>query len=429
MAKPTSLLKGFEKVIATAKPKPKRQVIFDEATTGLALIVSPKGKRSFAVVARNPEGKQIWKQIGEPDGMTVADAREKARIAVTRIKAGEKDVLPGEKPRKAPETFRQVCNQFLSRHVDANGLRMAKEVRRTFDVYVLPEWGDDPFASIRRRTVADLLDKIQDRQAGPSGDMGGPTQADHTLSYLSKLFAWYQARDDDYVSPIVRGMKRTNAKERARVRVIGQDAKGEIIDDELRLFWKTAGQAGQYGAFLKLCLLTGQRKDKVRTMRRVEISEGVWTIATVEREKSNAGVLDLPKLALSIIAEQPEIKSNPYVFAGRGDAPIWPGAKLKADFDAKLTKANGGKPIAAWVVHDLRRTAKTLMRRAGVDSEISERVLGHTIAGVEGVYDRHGYRQEKQKALQALADLLGRIIDPPGKNVVPLAKVAKASVA
>lgn len=419
MAKPTALLKGFEKTVATAKPKPKRQVIFDEATTGLALIVSPKGKRSFAVVARNVEGKQVWKQLGQPESMSVVDARAKARVAVERIKAGEQ-AIPVAKPRKAPDTFRTVCQQFLQRHVDAKGLRMAKEVRRTFDVYVLPEWGDEPFASIRRRTVTELLDKIQDRKAGPTGDMGGPTQADHTLAYLSKLFAWCQARDEDYVSPVVKGMKRTNAKERARVRVIGQDAKGEIADSELQLFWTVASDAGQYGAFLKLCLLTGQRRDKVRMMRRADIVGKVWTIPAEAREKSNAGALELPQLAIDIIDAQPEVADNPYVLAGRGDAPIWPGAKLKAEFDAKLTEANDGTPLPAWVVHDLRRTAKTLMRRAGIDSEISERVLGHVIAGVEGVYDRFGYRAEKARALQALADLVGRIVAPPGDNVVPI---------
>lgn len=419
MGKPTWLLKGFEKAVATAEAKPKRQVIFDEATTGLSLIVTPKGKRSFAVVARNPDGKQVWKQIGDPDDMPIDAARALARMAVKRIKAGE-EALPSAKPKKAPDTFRKVCEQFLARHVDAKALRMAKEVRRTFDVYVLPEWGDEPFVEIRRRTVTDLLDKIQDRKAGPNGDMGGPTQADHTLAYLSKLFAWYQARDEDYVSPIVRGMKRTNPKERARVRVIGQDARGEFNDQELRLFWKTASAAGQYGAFLQLCLLTGQRRDKVRTMRRDEIVHGAWNIASEAREKNNAGLIDLPKMALAIIDAQPEVKGNPFVFAGRDEAAMWPGAKLKADFDEKLATANEGKPLAPWVVHDLRRTAKTLMRRAGVDSEISERVLGHTIAGVEGVYDRFAYRAEKEKALQALADLVERISNPPADNVVPM---------
>jgi hypothetical protein len=98
MPKPTSLLNGFEKVVATAKPITKRQVIFDPETRGLALIVSPKGKRSFSVVARDPDNKQVWKQIGTPDFMTVTRAREIAAGAVARIKAGQSPVEPPAPP-------------------------------------------------------------------------------------------------------------------------------------------------------------------------------------------------------------------------------------------------------------------------------------------------------------------------------------------
>ena len=52
------------------------------------------------------------------------------------------------------------------------------------------------------------------------------------------------------------------------------------------------------------------------------------------------------------------------------------------------------EPLPNWTFHDLRRTAKTLMARAGVRPDISERVLGHVIAGVEGIYDRHSYADE-----------------------------------
>ena len=103
MPKPAALLKGFEKAVATAKPDPaKRRVIFDEATTGLALVVSPKGKKSFSVVARDPSGKQVWKQIGEPARMTVAEARREAAEAVARVKAGEVAKLPPAPPVAAP---------------------------------------------------------------------------------------------------------------------------------------------------------------------------------------------------------------------------------------------------------------------------------------------------------------------------------------
>ena len=73
-----------------------------------------------------------------------------------------------------------------------------------------------------------------------------------------------------------------------------------------------------------------------------------------------------------------------------------------------------------WTLHDLRRTARSLMSRAGVRPDIAERVLGHAIKGVEGVYDRHSYREEKAHALKALANLIENILRPPGKKVVSI---------
>ena len=70
-----------------------------------------------------------------------------------------------------------------------------------------------------------------------------------------------------------------------------------------------------------------------------------------------------------------------------------------------------------WTLHDLRRTAKTLMVRAGVRPDISERVLGHIIAGVEGTYDRHSYADEKRDALEKLAAMTERILEPRPSNV------------
>ena len=73
-----------------------------------------------------------------------------------------------------------------------------------------------------------------------------------------------------------------------------------------------------------------------------------------------------------------------------------------------------------WTLHDLRRTAKTLMARAGVRPDISERVLGHVIPGVEGVYDRHSYLNEKCDALEKLSAIINSILQPEQKNVIRL---------
>src|SRR5262249_18398635 len=73
-----------------------------------------------------------------------------------------------------------------------------------------------------------------------------------------------------------------------------------------------------------------------------------------------------------------------------------------------------------WVIHDLRRSARSLMTRAGVEPDHAERALGHIIPGVRGVYDRHHFRDEKRAAFEALATQVERIINPPAGNVVTL---------
>ena len=60
------------------------------------------------------------------------------------------------------------------------------------------------------------------------------------------------------------------------------------------------------------------------------------------------------------------------------------------------------------------------MSRAGVSADIAERVLGHAIPGVRGIYDRHSFYDEKRDALERLAALVARIFNPPVDNVVVL---------
>jgi integrase len=118
--------------------------------------------------------------------------------------------------------------------------------------------------------------------------------------------------------------------------------------------------------------------------------------------------LKLPPLALEVIKSQPRIAGNPHVFVGdlaRG--------KRKLD---KMFR------IPQWTLHDLRRTARSLLARTelGVSREVAEAVLGHAIGGVEGTYNRHQYFAEKADALERLAAAIQSIIDPPAGNVVAL---------
>ena len=132
-----------------------------------------------------------------------------------------------------------------------------------------------------------------------------------------------------------------------------------------------------------------------------------------KREKGNAGTLQLPQIALDIIGAQPRFVGNPYVIAGRGAAPLTIGSYHKG----KLDEACG---VERWVLHDLRAYARSLMSRAGINSELAERILGHAVGNLVRIYDRHDYASEKAEALRKLAALVERIVDPPIDNVVAL---------
>jgi integrase len=332
------------------------------------------GAKSYLVVARDKNGKQKWKSLGSVKSMTLDEARKKAGARIDNMKAG---LAPEGKP-----TFDKVADDWLKLYVDEKRLRSAIEVRRMIKNHLREPWGGRDFESIRRGDVTEVLDHVKARS--------GSRTAVYVLAIVSKLCNWYASRNENYVSPIIKGMRENyySAKEHARERILN--------DDEIRELWTASGE---FGNFTKLLLLTGQRCAKVNGMRWDEIEDGTWHVPKPERgEKGNGGSLNLPQVALDIINSQPRFVSDPHVFRIRRH--LTPSGKT-------------------WVLHDLRRTARSLMSRAGVQPHIAERVLGHVQPGVAGVYDRHTYDTDKAHALSALAGLLANILNPTD-NVVPL---------
>ena len=333
------------------------------------------------VVARDPRGKQHWRTVGALP-MKIDDARDLGRKIIRSIR---------EAP---PDSFEGVAQEWFKRHVLKRGLRSASEVDRFMKQHLYPAWSGRDLASIKRAEVASLLDHIEDEH--------GARQADYALAVVRQVFNWQAKRDENYNTPLVAGMRRTNPKETERNRILS--------DDEIRAVWDAA--TGPYGRLIRFLLLTAQRRDKVASMQWDDLAGDVWTIRTEKREKGNAGELVLPQAALDVLDERGE----GLVFPGRGGKQIsgW------SVYKKRLDKASG---VSGWVLHDLRRTARSLISRAGVRPDIAERVLGHARQGVEGVYDRHQYRDEKAHALKKLAGLVDLILRDPADNMVKLAKV------
>jgi integrase len=282
------------------------------------------------------------------------------------------------------------------------------ETQRILDRYVTPAWKGRPIADVRRSDMTQLLDQIEDKS--------GPVMADHVLAIVRKLFNWYAARDEEFRSPIVKGMARTKPKDRARKRTLS--------DVELRALWAATAtiEPAVFGSLVRFLLLTAQRRDEAARARWSEIEDKIWTIPG-ERYKTG----DPNSVPVTSDVEQilkGVLRRGAYVFTTTGKTPFSGFSKAKARFDeqmlAVLRETDPKAKLEPWVLHDLRRTARSLMSRAGVSPDHAERVLGHVIPGVRGVYDRHSFVEEKRDALTKLGALVARIVNPPADNVVAL---------
>ena len=105
-------------MVRKLKPGPKRIILPDPELTGHYIRMTPAGAKTYVAVAREPyaKKKQIWVTIGRADHFTITEARDKAREAIKRIRAG----LPAiEPPAPPPDSFKAVAKNYLIRHVQA----------------------------------------------------------------------------------------------------------------------------------------------------------------------------------------------------------------------------------------------------------------------------------------------------------------------
>jgi integrase len=301
------------------------------------------------------------------------------------------------KPPGDPPTLDQVLDRYLFEVVERKDYRTGDRIAANFKSYVRPILGKRPMYDEGAITLTDtafLLDSIE-----------GHAMSDKILGSLGKVFKWFATKDHLFKNPLVPGMGR-NA---------GQPRDRKLSDEEICKLWHATGLMRDFECF---ALLTAQRKTKVLELQFGDIVDGYWCIRRQPREKDHGGTLKLPPLALEIIERQrtPDSESRDRVFP----LPMNPGSFY--EYKVALDQAIDNVGDDHWVTHDLRRSARTLMSRAGVKPWVSERVLGHKVGSqVEQVYDRFEWREDKGAAVQALADLVSSIV---GLNVVPLKQQA-----
>jgi integrase len=355
---------------------------FDETVSGLALRVSLERKTWTLHFSSPTNGKRARLTLGTYPATSLGSARTKALEAKALVEEGRD-------PRgTAKDTFQAIAEEYMRR--EGKKLRNRDWEESALRRLVYPALGHKLIAEIKRTELVRLLDQIEDEN--------GPVQADRTLAVIRKIMNWYASRSDDFRSPIVRGMARTKSKERARDRI--------LTDAEIRAIW--AAKDGVFVAFVRFLLLTAARRNEASEMTWDEIEAADWTLPAARNKTKLDLVRPLSKAAMAIIEALP--KHGPFVFTTNGTTPIAAFSGFKRKLDEELG-------VEGWTLHDCRRTARSLMSRAGVPTDHAERCLGHVIGGVRGVYDRHEYHAEKLRAFEALAAQIDRIVRPRA-NVV-----------
>jgi integrase len=417
MAKSTLTPLTIKNLKPKPKDSPKRYEVSDGGCQGLRVVVFPSKHKSFIVRYRfrglqrkltlgpcldqgNGEGEpDTTPEIDTP--LSLAAARELATKALRQAKSGNDPVAAKQRQRQEQlaaesDTLEAISAEYLRRK--GPELRSLSQRRSDLELLYGP-LGRQPVDQITRGQYTRQLDVIADRN--------GPVRADRVLSALKTLLAWHSERSD-FVSPLGRGGRRTSIRERARTRVLN--------DDELAKVWLAAEKdKTPFGPFVRFVLLTATRRAEAAGLRLSELSDGgaTWTLPAARCKSKRDVVIPLSRAAQQITAAQPVLAGS-FVFSADGSRPLGGFDDRKKDFD-KHSGAGG------YGLHDLRRTARTLLSRAGISADIAEMCLGHALTGVRGVYDRHQYQHEKRAAFEALAALIARIVHPPGAAVADIA--------
>jgi integrase len=398
--------------IDNLKPRSARYEVPDG--NGLYVVVQPSGRKSFAVRFR-VDGKP--RKLTLDKGLTLAEARAAAAKALVEVEKKNDPTIVKRKAKAAQRaasanTFKAVSESYLEREgkkKEDERLRSLAWRRQLPERLVYPTLGDRPIGTIKRNAVIELLDKIEDGKLfhpeTKEPIRGGATMAHSTLAIIRAIMNWHAVRDEDYRSPIVRGMGRIKPKKRKRERVLN--------DDELRAVWKTAESRGAdpFATLVRFLLLTAARRSEGAGLSWEEIDDAGWTLPARRNKVKLDLVRPLSAAARKLLEERPRIAGCPYVFT-YGKKPLATFSQSKEEFD----EACG---VTRWTLHDLRRTARTLMSRAGVNPDHAERCLGHVMPGIRDNYDRHEFYEEKRHAFEALAAQIERIVNP-SPNIVPL---------
>ena len=407
-------------------PGKSEAIFFDDDVPGFGLRIREGGSRSF-VFQYKLGTKQRRMALGTATALNFAGTRKTAEQLYARVKlaqdpAGDK----AEARATGAQTFKAVATDFLATKRTKLRERTYPDLARHLLKHAKP-LHELQLAKITRRDIAPIIASVTKNS--------GAVTANRVRTSLSTLFTWTleQGMAAD-TNPVV-GTSRNKEKSRERV----------LTPAELRLIWANLGD-DHFAAIVRLLALTGQRAGEIAGLSWKEIHEGMILLPAERSKNHRAHVVPLSSPALAIVDTQEHRADRDLIF-GRGAKPFSGWSNCKERLDARIKKANGGKDIPHWTLHDLRRTFSTyaggglpayqlatlpardkeLAKGLRIEPHIVEAILNHVSgsrSGVAGTYNRSTYEGPKRVALDLWAEHLTAIVEGRASNVTPLRREA-----
>jgi integrase len=388
----------------------RERVVYDVDTPGFGVRCYPSGRKVYFFWYRAGRGAKAPKRrikIGLAGAVTLSDARKKARGYIGDLANGEDPRKKEQRQERQHKTRLDNALEDYAASLEARKVVNHATIKRTLKRGLQTPFGKIELNDIDRYMVVEQIEKLEaDGKPGAAQDLRAKAVA---------FFNWAANRGLMQVNPLA-GLRR---ERRTRAQVTGR--AGRVVeDDELKAIWKACAQAKKpYGDYVRLLILTGQRRKETAMMRwqDLDLEANVWTIPGDTAKNGREHCVPLPTSAVQVLERQKKVEGCGYVFVGRGKRPLTGWSKRHPE----LVKAAG----VVFTLHDLRRTFRSGLTRLGVDSDLAEMMLNHARADLLEIYDRDPRREARKKAATRWAThIAGLVGEQPTGEVVELRRPA-----
>jgi integrase len=380
--------------IKALKPKPKRYMVSDGH--GLSLDVLPSGKMSWVYKYRQ-NGQQEKVNVGRYPDLSLKDARAVRSELATKVAKGKSPAKEKKLARAGlnlEPTVAEFAERYYSEYIEKR-YKDPRDGRRYIDKEIIPALGTK---KVREVTSVDVQRMVYRKR-----DHGQPAAGVALRGILKRMFDYAVEWHLVEVNPATQVATRFIGVSRQRTRALSVN--------EIRVYLRTLYRSNirrQFKLALNLLLLTMVRKGELRLAewREVDLDAGEWHIPGSRTKTGAPHIVYLSTQAIELFRELKELAGDStFVMPGRGSN--------KKPFAANgLNQALDGITfdIDAFTIHDMRRTASTLLNGNGWSSDPIELALGHHIGGIRGIYNVADYAAERKKMLQWWGDYVSSIM-------------------